>query len=288
MFRPHFRFFVNPSAAVLAAGALCASSASAVVVGFEGFNYADGTLIAGQTGGTGWAYVRTPEAGSQPQSPSNWNNVTATPSVQGSALITSGSSAKREFGGVTEGSAAGSNEREGAFRGAGVAYFSVNFRMDSLLAEGTGQWGGLSSYDFGTERIFFGVPSQTTATRYLGITGTALGGSTLTNIALEAGRTYHVVGAIDFDADLVKFWVNPDGSDFDNGASHSADAFAAYTGTNWSSAVRLGSGAGFATTWDNLTVADSFANVVPEPASALLMAGLGLGLAARRTRRSDS
>ncbi len=271
------------SSAALAAIVLASTPSSAAIIGIEGFDYNDGP-IAGQTGGTGWDYLRTAEPDAAPQSPSNWNNVTAEPQVQGGVLVTSGNSARREFGGLTEGSGAGSNEREGAFRGAGVVYFAVNWSVDTLLDEGATQWSGFSSYDFGAERIFFGLPGQATAARYLGVAG-AVGG--LTTIAVEAGVTYQLVGAVDFDADLVKLWVNPDAADFDNGATHSADLAVPYDGTNWSTAVRLGSGAGFTTTWDDLLVTDSFANiVVPEPATGVLaVLGLGLGVATRRARR---
>src|SRR5690606_1564592 len=82
--------------------------------------------------------------------------------------------------------------------------------------------------------------------------------------------TYRLVGAVDFDADLVKLWVDPDGEDYDHGADHTADAAVAYTGTNWSSAVRLGSGAGFTTTWDNLVVAQRLADAVAATPAATL------------------
>ena len=272
------------SLATLAVAAATASSAHAIVVGVEQFNYPNGT-IANQAGGTGWAYERTDEPGAPAIAPSDWDNVGGTPSVSGSAFITSNSSAKREFAGATEGSGAGANEREGAFRGAGVVYFGVDYKVDALLASGTTQWGGFSSYDFATERLFFGMVSQSTATRNFGVLISG-GASSLSTIAISANTTYRLVGAVDFDADLIKLWVNPDGSDFDSGASHSADASLTYTGTNWSSAVRLGSGAGANTTWDNLVVSTTFAEAlaVPEPSAALLAAAGALSLARRRRR----
>jgi hypothetical protein len=185
--------------------------------------------------------------------------VSGTPEVSGGRLLTSGSSAKREFGGSVEGSAAGSNEREGAFRGTGEVFIGVDYQIDTLLAEGTPQWGGFSSYDFGTERLFFGVPGQSTAERYFGLDGGATG---LTSIPVEAGVTYRLVGAVDFDNDLVKLWINPDAQDYDNGVDNTADLTAAYTGTNWFSAVRLGSSAGFTTSWDNLAVAQRLTDVL--------------------------
>lgn len=239
------------------------------VVGAEPFDYPDG-LVAGLSGGTGWNFLRTAEPGAQPQEPSDWNPVTGSPEVVDGALLTSGTSAKREFGGVTEGGDAGSNEREGAFRGIGTVYVGVDYSIDTLLADGTNQWSGFSSYDFGTERIFFGVPGQSTGIRYFGVAGTALTSAVLSDIPAEAGVTYRLVGAVDFDSNLVKLWVNPDGDDYDNGVEHSADAVAPYEGTNWSSAVRLGSGDGFITSWDNLAVAQRLTDVLSLPSGGTL------------------
>lgn len=263
--------------AFLGASAFALPQASAAIVGIENFNYADGS-IANLSGGTGWNYVRTAEPGALPAAPSDWDLVGGVPTVSGGALITNGSSAKREYGGSTEGSAAGSNEREGAFRGTGSVFISSTFRLDSLLATGTTQWGGMSSYDFGAERIFFGLPSQSTATRFFGLVESGIG-TTLSTIPVEANTTYTLVAMVNFDTDVIGLWVNPDGSD--NATSY--DVSRAYTATSWSTAVRLGSAAGTNATWDNLRVADNFAEAVPETSSALLSL-LGGAVALRRRR----
>lgn len=265
--------------AFLGAGLVLTHSASAAVVGIENFDYADGA-INGQTGGTGWVYERNDEAGAPAQTPSTWNNVGGAPNVVGGALVTSGTSAKREFGGATEGSAAGTNEREGAFRGTGTMYFRTTYTLDTLLATGVNQWGGLSSYDFGTERVFFGMPGQTTATRFFGIDESGVG-ATLSTIPINAGTTYTLVGVVDFDSDRVALWVNPDGSD----TVTSYDVSRAYTASNWSSAIRMGSAGGANVAWDNVVVADSFANVVPEASSSALGLMAGAALINRRRRR---
>ncbi|MES2705501.1 MAG: hypothetical protein V4726_02750 [Verrucomicrobiota bacterium] len=259
------------------------SSAGAAVVGFDGFAYANGA-IAGQTGGTGWNYERTDEAGAPAPTASNWDALTGAPQVTGGLLVTNGTAAKREFSGATSGSAAGTNEREGAFRGAGVAYFSTTYSVSSLFASGTGQWGGLSSYDFDAERVFFGMLSQGTTDRFFGI-GISGAASALSSIAIVAGQTYSLVAAVDFDNDLLKLWVNPNGADFDSGATSSADVSLAYTGTNWSTAVRLASAPGADVSWDNLKVSTAFSDAVPEPSGAVF-ASLGLyGLLLKRRRR---
>lgn len=253
-----------------------APGSSASLIGFDSFSYADGA-VAGQTGGTGWTYELTDEAGAPAQSPSNWDLVFGnSPAVTSGALVTERGGVKREFGGTTTGSTFPSNEREGALRGSGVWYAGVDFRVGNLIAAGVNQWAGLSSYDFDAERIFFGMPGQTTATRYFGIQGA------LSTIPVQANTDYRLVFGLDFDNDLLSLWVNPDGAD--NASSY--DFSQAYTGGNWSTAVRLASGGdgsdSIPVTYDNLVVATDFATAVPEPSAAVLALLGGLLLARRR------
>jgi hypothetical protein len=252
---------------------LIGGSANASVIGSETFTYPDGP-IADKNGGTGWNVVRTAEVGSQPAAPSDWDNVGGTPNVVSNALVTLGTSAKREYNGPTEGSGAGMNEREGAFRSNGAVFF----RTQLTRAAGA-DWSGASSYDFGAERIFFGVPGSQVGTKFFGIDETNVS-RTMSTIPAVDGQTYTLVAMVDFDADVLALWVDPAPGALPN-------VTRAYTGTNWASAVRLGSGGTGDTTWDNLTVADNAADVgvsVPEPASlGLLMAG-GVPLVLRRRR----
>ncbi len=254
------------------------------MIGVDTFDYADGAL-AGQAGGTGWDYIGEDEGGSATRGPSDWRNITATPPVTGGTVLTNGSAAVRSFTGTTLGSGAGANEREGAIRGTGVVYFGVDYSISTLFAAGQSQWSGFSSYDFGAERVFFGMFGQSGESRYFGVQITG-GGNAASPIAVEAGKTYRLVGAVDFDSKLLKLWVNPDATDFDDGTSHSADAQLAYTLTNWSTAVRLGSGGGADTTWDNLIVATTFAEAAAIPeTSAALLALLGAAPLAFRRRK---
>lgn len=259
----------------IAAG-LLPITAQAALVATENFNYPDGSVV-GQAGGTGWNYERTNEDAAPPQTASNWNAGFGNHQIVSSSLVTNGGGVLREFGGLTEGSGAASNEREGAFRAAGTLFFSSSVKVSAMLAEGQNQWAGISSFDFGSERIFFGMPGQTGATRYFGISAPGFGADTFGTIPVVPGVTYTVLGMLDFDNDLLALWVNPDAGD----NATTFDVSKAYTGTNWSSALRFGSGT--EVTWDDVKVGTTFADVVPEPSTPLLaLASAGLALGVRR------
>jgi hypothetical protein len=241
-----------------------AGQATAALIATENFDYADGSVV-GQSGGTGWNYERTDEAGAPPQTASNWNNVFGAHQIVSSTLVTNNGGVLREFGGVTEGTGGSSNEREGAFRADGVMFFSTSFTVGSMLPAGQNQWAGVSSYDFGSERIFFGMPGQTGDTRFFGIAAPGFGADSFSTIPVIAGQTYTIVGMLDFDSDTLGLWVNPDGSD----TATSFDVSKAYNGTNWSSSLRFASGT--SVTWDNVKVGTTFGDVaVPEPSTGLL------------------
>ncbi len=223
---------------------VAASAVRGAVVGVEGFGYPDGA-VANQAGGTGWAYERTDEAGAPAAAPSDWDNVTGVPAVGGGQLTTLATAVKREYCGPSEGSAFPSNEREGAFRGTGTFFFKV------LMNRAAGaDWSGVSSYDFGAERIFFGVPGGQGASKYFGINDS---GSSLSSHIQQDGRTYTLVGQVDFDADVLRLWVDPS-------RHHRAlDRHRrAYTDGSWATALRLASGGTAATTWDDLLVATTW------------------------------
>lgn len=220
--------------------AVCCASFAATI-GTEGFTYPDGP-IAGQTGGVGWDYDNV--AKSHTGTMSDWDNVGGAPQVQGGALVTNNSSAKREYNGPGEGSATGSDERIGALQGTGVVYYRVSYTQVA------GQdWSGISSYDFGAERLFFGQPGGQGGTKYFGLAQQVTGVST---VPIVPGRTYDLVAEVNFDADVARLFVDP--------LSNPEPAIARrYTATNWSTAVRLGSGG--QTAWDNLVVATKWSDL---------------------------
>ncbi|WP_035604220.1 PQQ-dependent sugar dehydrogenase [Haloferula sp. BvORR071] len=233
----------------------------ATEIGKEEFSYPDNTAIAGQTGGTGFNYDNFDKAVTAFHS--DWDNAFGTSSVLTGKLTTSNSGAKREYNGTIEGTGGGANdgqdnhERSGAVRGLGRVFY----RFDMTRAGG-GTWSGASSYDFGTERVFFGVPSAanpSSGNLEYGCEITANGTRYFSGIAAD-GAAHTIVTVLDFDRDFIGLWVDPDADDFYNETSgaNSCNAGGSYTGANWSSAVRLASGS--ACQWDNLTVTTAWAD----------------------------
>lgn len=241
--------------------AVVAGPAGAQLVGIESFTYSDAP-IADLSGGIGFDYDNFD--GIATATMSDWDSIFGVPSIVGNALTTSDSGAKREYNGPIEGAGDGTNdgqddhERNGALRGEGRVFY----RFQITRGVGT-SWSGASSYDFGTERTFFGVPGAngpTTGGLEFGCSGD--GNNYYTGIPAD-NDTHTIVTVLDFDNDYIGMWVDPSENDFYDAVdgSNSADAGGPYFANNWSTAVRLASSAGGVTTWDDLSVALDAANV---------------------------
>lgn len=236
---------------------LCGAGASlrAQLIGTESFTYADGP-IANRAGGAGFNrdhFDKSATAGS-----SDWDNVVGVPLVAGNMLTTDNSSAKREYNGPVEGVGKGENdgqddhERSGAVRNAGRVFYRFTMTRGSHTT-----WSGASSYDFRSERVFFGVPGgagPTTGTIEFGCVANGI--HHFTGIPADAAP-HTIVTVLDFDHNFIGLWIDPTAGDYydTTDGSNSADAGGEYTADLWSTAVRLGSSAGGPTTWDDLSVA---------------------------------
>lgn len=233
------------TAALIGCALFFAQPASAEIIGTEQFDYPDGP-IAGQNGGIYWDYENIAPAG-HTSSPSNWDNITSAPAISAGRLVTSNSSAKREYNGPNV--VGETNGAVNAINDAKKVFYRVTVTTGATLPTSF----GLSSYDFGAERIFFGKRSGATQ---FGVEEVG-GGSTNGSFTISANTTYTLVAMLDFAGDVIRLYVNPDLNGPEPGAGSAAAALP-YTGTNWSTAVRLACGTGGSVTWDNLVVATNW------------------------------
>jgi hypothetical protein len=233
------------------------------LIGADDFTYDDGG-IAGLTGGTGFDFDNNPLNDSfvgHTTRQSDWDSYTSALSVSGGKLLTQNNGAKREFNGFTEGVAANGDESLGAIHHDSDAK-AVFLRAD--FTRGTDvTWSGISSLDFGTQRLFFGVPWSTgqSGSREFGIEESNI--STTFNpinpIIPVAGRTYTIVAKIDFANDLLSLWVNPDLTKTE--AENAPYLTRPYPGGNWSTAMLLSSGGTTPTAWDHAVAAREWSAV---------------------------
>lgn len=222
------------------------------VIGSDDFSYADAP-VAGLQGGTGWDWNEV--TGNHTGSVSDWDLIWGGVNVQGGELLTSNGGAKREYNGPTAGLAG--DEGLGTIRNTGVVFYQVTMRRGPSAT-----WGGISTYDFGEERLFFGVPGFLQGNDELGIEEPTVG-SVASGISLNDGQSYKLIAVLDFDNQLSGLFVDPDSMDSWDGAGGTADVTRPYTSGFWSSAVRLGSGGDVY--WEDLKVVDDWASLEVGP-----------------------
>ena len=218
------------------------------IIGVESFDYPDGP-IAAKNGGTFWDYKNfSPTA--HTGTASTWDNVAAAPTIASGRLVTHNSSAKRAYNGASEADGAVNDPASVPGSVAKSVYFRVTVTTGATVPDSF----GLSSYDFGTEKLFFGKRGGQAR---LGIDETGVSGTDSTNTPdLQPNTTYTLVAMVDYAANIVRLYLNPDLN-----APESTQPPAvtrAYAGTNWSTAVRLASSGGSPVVWDNLVVATAW------------------------------
>lgn len=218
------------------------------IFGQDSFTYANGA-IAGKTGGTYWDFDNTTNndafIGYTHQTPSTWDALFGTPTIMGNALVTQDSAAKREHH---------ATEVDGVFNPLGSTRYQTAYYRVKMTRTAGATWSGLSVYDFNNERIFFGV--QDAVNPISGVREFIIGegGVTYTGVPVVEGAEYTLVAKLDFLNDRLSFWINPDLTQPEG----PPNATRTYTGDNWMSAVRLGSGGSAPTTWDDVAVGSSW------------------------------
>ena len=224
------------------------------VIGVETFDYTDDTFINGERGGVLWDFVNTNPASSRSQVPSAWldvnlsnfDNVSAGSRIEDEVLITNNNSVRRPNN--------GSDELAGAIgedQSAEVAYYRVDVTTPSTLP---GSF-GISIYDSGTERAFFGKPNNSGV---FGIETTNDFGSSNSTSPVETGTTYTLVAKVDYIADRLSLFVDPDLSSTEPAtATATIDG---YTSNQPTTSARLGSGnaSSLDTRWDNFVAATTW------------------------------
>ena len=228
---------------VLSIGLLSASQAE--IIGYDSFDYPDGT-ITGANGGIFWDYKNTAPVG-HTGTKSDWEIFDGPKAAffSDGKLITDAADAKREYN--------GSNEAEGAVNTANVAK-QVYYRVSLVTPGNVLSTVGLSSLDFDMERIFIGVPFSQDK---FGIVDLLEGTTAFSTTSAQPNTAYTFVAKIDFVNDIIALFIDPDLAQPES--ANTPVITKSYTGSNWSTAVRLASGGTFnPTEWDDLMVATTW------------------------------
>jgi hypothetical protein len=238
----------------------------AEIIGYDSFDYR-GSTIAGADGGVFWDFQNV--AGTKHGiGVSQWANAPgfASVSVPGpGSLYTADSGMIRKYGGPS-----GTEEGAGAVYGGATAK-KVYLRV-SMQRNAAATWCGVSSFDFGTERLFFGLFPDGTGkfTIYDQNTFTRLALSAQT---VNANQNYTLVAKIDYANNAVALYVDPNLNNAE--AFNTPVAIAPYTAGYWSTGLRLGSGGSGIAVWDDLTVATTWENLRTYEVTSLADGGEG-------------
>lgn len=229
------------------------------VVGADDFSEVNG-ILSGRATGSWFDYdnstVNGPEAGHE-GIPSAWQNIEGSPVIENGSAITNNSSARRAFNGLAE--------SRGAFSGGSDRiHTQVYFKVD-MTRDVDAVWSGLSAYDGSTEKILFGVPfaaNPGSGEREFAIhvlNAGALDGHTYSGVQPVAGEMVTLVGKLDYDADELSLFVNPD---LNLDEASQTQVITRSTSLPFPiTALRLGSGSSGGngnTSWDDLVVATAW------------------------------
>ncbi|MBN2212480.1 MAG: hypothetical protein JW709_13870, partial [Sedimentisphaerales bacterium] len=198
---------------VLLSSILSCATAKAVLIGYDGFSYANGPL-EGNNGGEGWAWQNSTQTQNNIGGVSAWIKYGT-----GDTLITGGKFYSSDNGSLRD---YGADRADAALmNGEGKVYYSIEVTPTGAEEK----WFGISSMDQSTERIKFGrVRDSDTNWGIQSRIGSSSWTYNISEISIVMNETVRLVCAIDLDNDMLKLWVNPDENDYDNGADNTADA----------------------------------------------------------------
>ena len=219
------------------------------IIGSDPISYADGP-IANASGGSGFDFDNTTNGNSfigHTGIPSNWDNDSGNPQVLNGKIVTQQSGARREFN---------SNQVTGQVNGDGSTSSKIVYLRADVTIGADVTFTGLSSYDFGAEKVFAGVPTEpnpVSGKKEFALTGPGLDGGALEYTGVEAvvGQTYTLVVKVDYVADIASIFVNPNLA----GAEPTPLKTAPWTSGNWTTALRVASGGAGTVAWDNIVAA---------------------------------
>ena len=223
------------------------------LIGSDPISYANGP-IDNASGGSGFDFDNTADGNSfigHTGVPSDWDNDFGNPQVSNGKVITQESGARREFN---------SDERAGRVNDDGpaqVVYLSADVTIGADVT-----YTALSSFDFGSEKVFAGVPTAAnpvSGKKEFALTGPGLDGGALEYTGIEAvvGQTYTLVVKVDYVADLASIFVNPNLA----GGEPTPLKTAPWTSGNWTTALRVASGGIGTVAWDNIVAAREWAGL---------------------------
>ena len=202
------------------------------------FAYTNGVNLGGRTGGQGW-YGAWTNAGGYAVISNAFTAISGYPAMSGNVVTgANGAAAFRMF----------------PPRSSGKLYVAVMFRTDSAAAS---PYSGVSFFNDGSEMIFFGERGGTPANQF-GVQNNGTGGASQDTRNLAANTDYLIIGMYDFSAATAYGLMYTNAFESvpatEPGAWH-AQAAGTVASLN---GIRLASGNGANTRWDEVRVATSW------------------------------
>ncbi|MBC8142340.1 MAG: hypothetical protein H7Y38_12960 [Armatimonadetes bacterium] len=268
------RYAISLAGLIITGSFLLAANApaNAAPIAYDGFDYATGSPITGQTGGTGWVGAWTGD-----------NDLVATPGLGFDTLSTIGGyvDSDNNFNGVFR-TLAQQNTANGDLWG--------SFLVASGDSGNTNGFMGLSLLQDGGEQIIFGKLFNGSAFYNFGVLAGANNGASATGTAQITGAASLFVFQFDNTGSglNINAWINPTPGTL----TPDTTAFSVTNVADISfNRIRFDNGGGASYDYDEVRFGTTFADVspaaavVPEAGTLALLLPVIVGFVARRTRK---